>query len=141
MNEWVEEDGKYFFLDHSGCLMKDCYSSDGYWVAGDGSWMESVPQRTDDPEPLADTEYADETGTVWTFDFIRYADGKHYCIATKSYSFGYEETFDMTPIGHGGYLLEDEENTGMYCQLSVSSDQKSIIVSGSGSSDDYQAQD
>ena len=141
VNEWVEEDGKYFFLDHSGCLMKDCYSSDGYWVAGDGSWMESVPQRTDDPEPLADTEYADETGTVWTFDFIRYADGKHYCIATKSYSFGYEETFDVTPIGHGGYLLEDEENPGMYCQLSVSSDQKSIIVSGSGSSDDYLAQD
>ncbi|MBO5999606.1 MAG: hypothetical protein J6P87_07945 [Lachnospiraceae bacterium] len=140
-NEWVEEGGKYYFIDHSGCLMRDCYTSDGYWVAGDGSWMQSVPQRTDDPEPLADVKYADDSGTVWTFDFIRYADGKHYCIATKAYSFGYEETFDMTPIGHGGYLLEDEKNPGMYSQLSVSSDQKSIIVSGFGSSDDYVVQD
>ena len=137
-NVWVRDGSQYFYIDFSGCMMKDCYTSDGYWVAGDGSWMKSVAQRTDDPEPLDGRKYGKDP--YWTFKIMNYSDGSHYAIATKTYSFGYEEKYDVTPLGHGGYLLENVEDSTLCCQVSVSSDKNSIIVSGSGITEDYTLQ-
>ncbi len=134
-NEWVEDGGKYYFIDHSGCLMKDSWSSDGFRVGRDGAWIESVPMRTDDPEPMTGVRYGEDP--YWTFE-IPGSGG--YGTAVKTYSFGSVETYTMTPIGHGGYLLEYEESPDIRLQMSVSEDRENIIVCGAGLTDAYAVQ-
>ncbi len=137
-NVWVEDGGQYYYIDFSGCLMKGGCTADGFTVDQDGRWIEDIPMRTDDPEPLDTVRYG--TDPWWTFELIRYADNSHYCIATRSYSFGHQETFDVTPLGHGCYLLEDMDDPEMALQMSVAPDRNSITVSGLGETGEFEAQ-
>ena len=137
-NEWVEDGGKYYFIDHSGCLMRDSWSSDGFRVDKDGAWIESIPMRTDDPEPMTGVRYGEDP--YWTFEIPGRSGSGQYGTAVKTYSFGSSETYTMTPIGHGGYLLEYEKSPDIRLQLSVSEDRESIIVCGSGLTDEYAVQ-
>lgn len=139
MNVWVEDGGKYYYIDYSGCLMKNNYSQDGFWAGEDGSWYESVPQRTEDPEPQNGLSYG--TDPKFTVEVLDYSDGSHYGIATRSYSFGYTEKFNVIPLGHGTYLLEGEDDFNSGMLMSVSDDRKTLIVSGGGITEDYSIDD
>lgn len=38
-SQWVEEDGKFYYLDGTGRMMENTTTPDGYLVAADGSWV------------------------------------------------------------------------------------------------------
>lgn len=134
-NVWVEEDGMYYYVDFTGCLMKNNYTADGFWVGEKGYWDRSKKQRKDDVEPISGKPYGE--GTVMTIDIINYADDASYAKATLTYSFGSKEEYNVMPLGNSTYLLEykDDFYTGLL--MSVSEDQKTLIVSGLGCTDTY----
>ena len=53
-NAWIEEKGKYYYVDFTGCLMMNNYTADGFYVKDDGSWDKSVKQRKDESEQKSD---------------------------------------------------------------------------------------
>ena len=42
---WVEDKGKYYYIDEEGYMMTDGYNPDGYYVKSDGSWDSSISQK------------------------------------------------------------------------------------------------
>ena len=135
-NVWVEDDdGMYYYVDFTGCLMKNNYTADGFWVGEKGYWDRSKKQRKDDVEPLSGKPYGE--GTVMTIDIINYADVSSYAKATLTYSFGAKEEYNVMPLGNSTYLLERKDDFYSGLLMSVSGDQKTLIVSGLGCTDTY----
>ena len=87
------------------------------------------------PGPESGLKYGDDP--VFTVEILNFSDGSHYAIATRSYSFGYSETFDVTPLGHGTYLLEGEDDFNSGYLMSVSEDRNTLTVSGYGTTESY----
>jgi hypothetical protein len=137
-NCWVDEKGKYYYVDFSGCLMKNNYTADGFYVKDDGSWDKSVKQRQDDVEPISGQSYG--TDPVIVIDIINYSDGANYAKAVRTYSFGYSESFNVMPLGNSTYLLEGKDDFNSGFLMSVSEDQKTLKVSGLGTTEEYAAQ-
>ena len=48
VNQWKEIEGKYYYFGEDGYMLKDCYTPDGYSLDFDGSWIEEIPQMTDE---------------------------------------------------------------------------------------------
>ncbi len=126
---WVEDDGKYYYIDYSGCLMKDNYTEEGFCTGSDGSWDNTVPFRSDNAEPLMDATYG--TDPKLTIELIN-ENGFGHKEATLTYSFGYSETFMVIPAANSVYLLTNEEGDGTSKLMSVSEDRKTIRISGYG---------
>ena len=135
INVWVEDGGKYYYVDYTGCRMKNNYSPDGFWVGEDGSWVSSVKQRKDNAQPLSGQPYGE--GTVMTIDVINYSDNVNYAKATLTYSFGSKEEYNVLPLGNSTYLLEYKNESYYGLIMSVSEDQKTLTVSGLGCTDTY----
>ncbi len=135
MNVWVEDKDKYYYVDYSGCLMRSNYAQDGYWAGEDGSWDQSKPRRTDDTQPVSGAEYG--TDPKVTVEILNYSDDSHYAIATRRYSFGYEEEFNVLPLGNSTYLLEGKNDFNSGLLMSVSEDQSTLIISGAGTTEVY----
>ena len=134
-NVWVEDAGKYYYVDFTGCLMKNNYTADGFFVGDEGYWVRKEKQRQDDVEPLSGKTYGHDP--VFVIEIMNYSDDSHYAIATKTYSFGAKEEYNVMPLGHSTYLLEYPDEFYEGYLMSVSKDQKTIIVSGLGCTDEY----
>ena len=128
-NVWVQDsdNGKYYYTGPDGCMIKDNYSADGYWCGSDGEWDKSVKQRNEDPEPKTGTY----VGFVATWKVKITKDSK-YGTATHTYTEfgGTPQVYDLTPVGHGVYIAEDEYGTIAY--MSVTDNGKTLIVSEAG---------
>lgn len=48
VNQWKEIEGKYYYFGEDGYMLKDCYTPDGYSLDFDGSWIEEIPQMTEE---------------------------------------------------------------------------------------------
>jgi hypothetical protein len=135
-NSWVESEGKYYFIGPDETLIKSNFSSDGFWINENGEWSKDVPQRNDDPEPLS-TSYV---GFVTTWKIKLLKDGT-YGKATFSYTkFGGNEVYTLTPLGHGVYLAQSDNDPEMCALMSVSNDQKKLIVSQAGATEECTAE-
>lgn len=128
-NVWVQDsdNGKYYYTGPDGCMIKDNYSADGYWCGSDGEWDKSVKQRNEDPEP--------ETGTYVGFVAtwkVKITKDSKYGTATHTYTEfgGTPQVYDLTPVGHGVYIAENEYGTIAY--MSVTNNGKTLIVSEAG---------
>ncbi len=134
-NAWVKDGDEYYYVDYTGCLMRNNYSPDGFWAGEDGSWYTSVARRTDDVAPINGAKYGPDP--VMTVDILNYSDGSNYAKATITYSFGYSETYSVTPLGNSTYLLEGENDFYTGLLMSVSEDRQTLIVSGAGDTVGY----
>ena len=134
-NAWIEDGGKYKYVDFSGCLMKNNYTADGFWVGEDGCWDTSVKQRKDDAEPLSGESYG--TDPVLVIDIMNFSDNATYAKATRTYSFGYSEEYNVMPLGNSTYLLEGKNDFNSGLLLSVSEDRKTLTLSGLGITEEY----
>ena len=134
-NAWIEDGGKYKYVDFSGCLMKNNYTADGFWVGEDGCWDTAVKQRKDDVEPLSGESYG--TDPVLVIDIMNFSDNATYAKATRTYSFGYSEEYNVMPLGNSTYLLEGENDFNSGLLLSVSEDRKTLTLSGLGITEEY----
>ncbi len=137
--QWVEEDGFYYYIDQTGYLMHENWSQDGFYVNGNGAWDKTVPQRKDDPDPLDGTTYVnmDYEDPTLTFDLVK--NGTQYCIMTETFNFGYSQQYDLLTLGHGTYLVNGIDDPKRQLILSVSQDQKTVIVTERGWSTFYRA--
>ena len=128
-NVWVQDsdNGKYYYTGPDGCMIKDNYSADGYWCGSDGQWDTSVKQRNEDPEPNTGTY----EGFVATWKVEITKDSK-YGTATHTYTEfgGTPQVYDLTPVGHGVYIAENEYGTIAY--MSVTNNGRTLIVSEAG---------
>ena len=124
---WVESEGQYFCIDHSGYLLKDNYFSDGFRTDEFGIWDGNTERSSKDVEPLEDVVYGADP--CWIFEYSHTQNGKRHYTVTESYSFGYERTFDMIPLGRSCYLLESEEDSEISLHMFVSADQESVTIS------------
>ena len=126
-NVWVEDNGKYYYTGPDGSIIKDNYSADGYWCGSDGAWDQSVKQRNEDPEPMTGTY----EGYVKTWKVAITKDGRY---GTASYTYtqfgGTPQVYDLTPLGHGVYLAE--ENSGLKALMSVMDNGNVLVVSEAG---------
>ena len=136
-NAWIEEKGKYYYVDFTGCLMMNNYTADGFYVKEDGSWDKSVKQRKDDVQPVSGATYGSDPTLV--IDIINYSDDANYAIATRTYSFGYSETFSVMPLGNSTYLLEEKDDYHFGFLMSVSEDGKTLTVSVLGLTEVYES--
>ena len=114
--------------------MKNNYTEEGFFTGDDGSWDNSVPLRGDNTEPLTGESYGDDPkATVEILD----KDGYDYMQLTLTYSFGYSEIYRVTPLGNSVYLLTVDGGDNVAKQMSVSEDQKTLIISGYGETGNY----
>ncbi|SFG15023.1 zinc ribbon domain-containing protein [Oribacterium sp. WCC10] len=127
-DQWVEYKGKYYYLGPDETLIKNNYSTDGYWLDENGAWSKSVPRRNDDPA-LKNGSYV---GNVSTWK-IKLQSGNAYGKATFSYtSFGGKEEYTLESVGHGVYIATSDDESDFKALMSVSSDGKTLTVSQAG---------
>lgn len=134
-NAWVENKGKYLYVDFTGCLMKNNYTADGFWVGDDGAWDKTKEHRTDDAKPLSGVSFG--TDPKLEIEILDYSDGSTYAKAKRTYSFGYVEEFNVMPLGCSAYLLEGKDDFNSGLLMVVSRDQKTLTVSGAGETTEY----
>ncbi len=81
---WGKYDGKWYWFDKNGALLRDGWTDDGYYVDANGVWDTSVPQREvepqpqgegqdEPPKPTAKAEWV-KSGNRWWY---RHADGSY----------------------------------------------------------------
>ncbi len=136
-NTWVEDGGKYYYIGPDGAMVRDNYSTDGYWVGSDGSWDDEWPQRNDDPEPLS----GKYVGFVQTWDVDITKDG-NYGTATFTYTEfgGRPEVYDLMPAGHGVYIAQSRTEPSFKALMSVNENGMALTVSQAGTTETCIAQ-
>jgi len=131
-NTWVMSKGKCYFIGPDGARINNNYASDGFWAGDNGKWDEDVAQRNSDPEPL-NKSYAGSYST-WKIKLLK---NGTYGTATQIYDDGGDnEVYTLTPLGHGVYLAELEDDSLICALMSVSDDQKKLIVSQVGTTEE-----
>ncbi len=134
---WVLDNGLYYYVDHTGCLMKGNYSEEGFWVLENGEWDQTTPRLREIVAPLEGRVYG--TDPCWTFQFVNNGNGDWTVNATKTYSFGSKETYTMAPIGRSIYTLTNAEGR-VIGQMSVTPDRSTLRISEGGYTSTYRIQ-
>lgn len=135
---WVNDGGKLYYVDASGCKMRNNYAHDGFYAGNDGQWDKSkkpISENTMIPErPFSD-------GSVtWTFDMDVAQNGTITGMAKQTYSFGTVNTYRVTSFGHSAYRLIYTKDESMQAHLVVLNGGKRIAISCTGSTDVYNQQ-
>ncbi|WP_044915591.1 YARHG domain-containing protein [Butyrivibrio sp. WCE2006] len=130
-NCWVKDGDMLFFVGYDGCLVKDNYSSDGFYLDADGVFDETKAQRTWDVDPY-EGAYED-VGDIWIFSLP--GDGNMYQ-ADVAYTQTGEVymSCDLTPVGHGCFMAWPKGSKDVYQQflISVSDDRSTVRISANG---------
>lgn len=129
---WVEDGEDVFYVDASGCVMKNNWAHDGFFAGEDGSWQRDVPVLLGSREPVTGRPYKHESGTEWVFS--REQGGLR---AVISYSFGYTETYKVTPFGHSAYRLTVEGDEFQQAHATLTNGGRILRVSLSGATTTY----
>jgi len=139
--EWMyyNADGSYktdtwignYYVDSSGCMLRNGWTPDGYWVGNDGAWEPQWGQRHDDVAPWPGKPYR---GT-YTYVFYRdvYGDGVEHWSAKESISFSsLTKTYEMYPVGRSYYMMMDILSGDVYGSVSFSPDRSVAYVNLGG---------
>ncbi len=130
---WVSDGGKYYYIDLTGCMMRNNYASNGAWVGDDGAWDPSVTAQTEIAAPLNGERYG--KNPYWAFDYQKNNSGSWTVTATKTYSFGNAEVYTMEHLAGGSFLLTSRNDPAVKAQLTVSADQHTIRISQYGTTE------
>ncbi len=133
-NCWVKDGDMLFFVGYDGCLVKDNYSSDGFWLDADGKWDSTKTQRTWDVDPY---EGAYEgAGNIWIFSLPRNGNMDSVKLAYMQTGEIYA-TCTLTSVGHGCFMAWPEGSNNVYEQMliSVSDDKNTVRISSNGNTD------
>ena len=139
--EWMyyNADGSYktdawignYYVDSSGCMLRNGWTPDGYWVGNDGAWEPQWGQRHDDVAPWPGKPYR---GT-YTYVFYRdvYGDGVEHWSAKESISFSsLTKTYEMYPVGRSYYMMMDILSGDVFGSVSFSPDRSVAYVNIGG---------
>ena len=120
-----------YYVDSSGCMLRNGWTPDGYWVGNDGAWEPQWGQRHDDVAPWPGKPYR---GT-YTYVFYRdvYGDGVEHWSAKESISFSsLTKTYEMYPVGRSYYMMMDILSGDVYGSVSFSPDRSVAYVNLGG---------
>lgn len=136
-NVWIEDGGKEYYVDYSGCLMRNNYSADGYWVQSDGSKDTSKPQINEEDiyAPLDNVIYGGDP--KWSFVYEKLEDGSYLVKVTETYNTGDTDTYEMTHLYSHCFLLTNTENPDVMLQLSVAESRSTLTISGYGETKEF----
>ena len=123
-DEWI---GNYY-VDSSGCMLRNGWTPDGWWVGDDGAWEPQWEQRHDNVQPWPNRPYY---GTyTYTFYCDVYGDGVEHWSVVQSSSFSdVTRTYEMYPVGRSYYMIMDIFSGDVMGSVSFSPDRSVAYVS------------
>lgn len=130
---WVQDGDQIYYVDASGCLMKDNWAHDGCYAGSDGTWRRDVRLLITNVEPVVDRSYKHDSGTEWVFH--RSSGGM---TAVINYSFGYTESYKVEPFGHSAYRLRVDDDDFQQAHATVTDGGRVLRVSQSGATTVYE---
>ena len=132
---WVNDGGKLYYVDASGCKIRNNYAHDGFYAGADGLWDQSKRPISENTMP-SERPYGDGSVT-WTFDMDVAQNGTISGTATQKYSFGSVNTYRVTSFGHSAYRLFYTKDESMQAHVVVLNGGRTIAISASGTTDKY----
>lgn len=135
---WVNDGGKLYYVDASGCKMRNNYAHDGFYADNDGQWDKSKKPIIDNTM-LSERPYSDGSVT-WVFNMDVAQNGTISGIATQKYSFGTVNTYRVTSFGHSAYRLIYTKDESMQAHLVVLNGGRRIAISCTGTTEVYDLQ-
>ena len=135
---WVNDGGRLYYVDASGCKMRNNYAHDGFYAGDDGEWVKSKKPISDNTM-LSDRPYSDGSVT-WIFNMDVAQNGTISGMATQKYSFGSTNTYRVTSFGHSAYRLIYTKDESMQAHVVVLNGGRRIAISCTGSTEVYDLQ-
>ena len=135
---WVNDGGTLYYVDASGCRMRNNYAHDGFYAGNDGQWDKSKKPIIDNAM-FSERPYGDGSVT-WVFNMDVAQNGTISGTATQKYSFGTVNTYRVTSFGHSAYRLIYTKDESMQAHVVVLNGGSRIAISCAGSTDTYDLQ-
>ena len=134
---WIKDGGKFYYVDASGCLMKDNYAHDGFYAGADGAWNKDV--KCIDVNKLPGKSYTDRNTQKWNFDVKEHSDGTITGTAQHIYrgTINLTENYVVKAFGHSAYSLTKKDDEFVRCHVVVLDNGHTILVSSVGATNKF----
>lgn len=136
-SRWIKDGDKYYYVDVSGCRMKNNYAHDGFYAGIDGSWDKKVKCIDKNVLPPNGKEYLDISAQKWVFQMQTHPDGTINGTARHTYGEGVGVVEDciVKSFGHSVYSIYNKKNEFVSYHMVVLDDGRTIRVSAAGETD------
>ena len=136
-SRWIKDGDKYYYVDVSGCRMKNNYAHDGFYAGLDGSWDKKVKCIDKNVLPPNGKEYLDISAQKWVFQMQTHPDGTINGTARHTYGEGVGVVEDciVKSFGHSTYSIYNKKNEFVSYHMVVLDDGRTIRVSAAGETD------
>ena len=139
-NQWINENGTYYFVGPNGVMLKNNYTPDGYWVGQSGAWESQWGQR----RSLGAAElYSGATYKgIYSYTFYKdtYGDGNEHWSMTESYDGRTLNTYELYPMSSFAFEIMDIYSGTCMGYLSVDKFREDIYVSMGNDTQDCKLQ-
>lgn len=138
-SQWVKDGDKLYYVDVSGCKMKNNYAHDGFYVGNDGAWDKTVRSIDTNALPQNGAAYVDDGGKTWVFQLTTDADGTIHGKAHLAYpkDVGFEADYTVKSFGKSAYSLFNIEDEFECWHVVVIDGGRTLRVSGAGVTEVY----
>ena len=139
-SQWVKDGNKLYYVDVSGCKMKDNYAHDGFYAGSDGSWNKSVRCiNGSNLLPQNGASYVDDGGKSWVFQLATDDDGTIHGTAHQAYpkDINFEADYTVKSFGSSAYSLFNVKNDFDCWHAVVLDGGRTLRVSGAGVTEVY----
>lgn len=136
-SRWIKDGDKYYYVDVSGCRMKNNYAHDGFYAGIDGSWDKKVKCIDKNVLPPNGKEYLDISAQKWVFQMQTHPDGTINGTARHTYGEGVGVVEDcvVKSFGHSAYSIFNKKNEFVSYHMVVLDEGRTIRVSAAGETD------
>jgi len=131
-NAWIQDGNKLYYVDASGCLMKENYSHDGYYVGKNGTLDKSV-KRLEKNVQLRDGKTYICYESDKTFVFQVSANKAHFTYYT------FQADYSVIPLGRGVYILHNVNDEYDHYHVVALDGGKTLRVSSAGETEVFTA--
>ena len=124
-NAWVQDGNNLYYVDASGCLMKENYSHDGYYVGKNGTLDKSVKRLEKNVQPRDGKTYrCADSGKTMVFKLSSNT-------ASMTY-YGNTSKYNVIPLGRGVYILHNTDDEYDHYHVVVLDGGNTLRVSAAG---------
>ena len=139
-NQWINDNGTYYFVGPDGVMLRSTYTPDGYWVGRSGAWEAQWGQR----RSLGAAElYNGATYKgIYAYTFYKdtYGDGNEHWSMTESYDGKVLNTYELYPMSSFAFEVMDIYSGTCMGYLSVDKFREDIYVSMGNDTQDCKLQ-
>lgn len=138
-SQWVKDGDRFYYVDASGCKMKDNYAHDGFYAGSDGAWDKSVTVIDRNVLPENGAAYTDDGTKTWTFQLTTDDSGTISGTAHLSYgkSLDFKADYNVRSFGSSAYALSNVKDEFEAWHAVVLDGGRTLRVSGAGVTEVY----